>query len=157
LLVATGLFVAVGMLFAHQLVTAYAGSFATVPGKLELTVQLTRVVLPFLTMVAVAAAAMGMLNSLHPYFVPALSPAMFNVATIVGVVTLVPVMTRIGAPPIMAVAIASLAGGLGQLAIQWPSLHREGFRYRLAIDPRNPALHRVLVLMGPGTIGLAAT
>ena len=39
--------------------------------------------LPFLTLVAVAAAVMGMLNSLHHYFVPALSPAMFNIATIV--------------------------------------------------------------------------
>ena len=46
----------------------YARDFATVPGKLELTVQLTRIVLPFLTLVAVAAAMMGMLNSLHHYF-----------------------------------------------------------------------------------------
>jgi putative peptidoglycan lipid II flippase len=108
-------------------------------------------------MVAVAAAAMGMLNSLHHYFVPALSPAMFNIATIAGVLALVPVMPRIGLPPIMAVAIAALAGGLGQVAIQWPALRREGFRYRLTVDPRSPALQRVLVLMGPGTIGLAAT
>ena len=38
--------------------------------------------LPFLTLVALAAALMGMLNSLHHFFIPALSPAMFNVATI---------------------------------------------------------------------------
>ena len=37
---------------------------------------------------------MGMLNSLHHYFVPALAPAMFNVATIVGAFTLVPLMPR---------------------------------------------------------------
>ncbi|HXI26835.1 MAG TPA: murein biosynthesis integral membrane protein MurJ [Vicinamibacterales bacterium] len=157
LLVTTGALVVAGILFAHPLITLYAGSFARVPGKLELTAQLTRVVLPFLPMVAVAAAAMGMLNSLHHYFVPALAPAMFNVATIVGVVTLVPVMTAIGWPPIMAVAIAALAGGVGQLAIQWPSLRREGFRYRVLLDPSSPALRRVLMLMGPGTIGLAAT
>ena len=54
-----------------------------VPGKLELTVLLTRIMLPFLTFVALAAAVMGMLNSLHHFFIPALSPAMFNVATIV--------------------------------------------------------------------------
>jgi len=157
LLITTGVLVAAGMLFAHPLITLYAGSFARVPGKLELTAQLTRVVLPFLPMVAVAAAAMGMLNSLHHYFVPALSPAMFNVATIVGVVTLVPLMTRAGLPPIMAVAIAALAGGFGQVAIQWPSLRREGYRYQFVVDPASPALRRVLVLMGPGTIGLAAT
>jgi putative peptidoglycan lipid II flippase len=100
---------------------------------------------------------MGMRNSMHHYFVPALSPAMFNIATIAGVFALVPLMPRVGLPPIMAVAIAALAGGVGQVAIQWPALRREGFRYRLTVDPRNPALQRVLVLMGPGTIGLAAT
>jgi putative peptidoglycan lipid II flippase len=118
---------------------------------------LTRVVLPFLTLVAVAAAAMGMLNSLHHYFIPALSPAMFNVATIVGVFLLVPLMPRLGLAPIMAVAISALAGGVGQVAIQWPALRREGFRYQPRLDVRDRALRRVLILMGPGTIGLAAT
>ena len=157
LLITTGAIVIGGIVFARPLVAIYAGDFASVPGKLELTVRLTRVVLPFLTMVAVAAAAMGMLNSLHHYFVPALSPAMFNVATIVLVLVLVPLMPRFGQPPIMAVAIAALAGGLGQIAIQWPALRREGFRYQRLFDPRDPGLRRVLILMGPGTIGLAAT
>jgi putative peptidoglycan lipid II flippase len=157
LLIATGLFVVAGIVFAWPLVGLYAGDFASVPGKLELTVRLTRVMLPFLTMVAVAAAAMGMLNSLHHYFVPALSPAMFNVATIVGAFLLEPLKPRLGLPPIMAVAFAALAGGIGQIAIQWPALRREGFRYERVFDPRDPGLRRVLILMGPGTIGMAAT
>jgi putative peptidoglycan lipid II flippase len=66
-------------------------------------------------------------------------------------------MPRLGLPSIMAVAIAAVAGGFGQAAIQWPSLRREGFRYRPLLDPRDPALRRVLLLMGPGTVGLAAT
>jgi putative peptidoglycan lipid II flippase len=113
--------------------------------------------LPFLTMVAVAAAAMGMLNSLHHYFVPALSPAMFNIATIAGAFVLVPLMPSLGWPPIMAIALSALAGGFGQIAIQWPALRREGFRYQLIFDPRDESLRRVLLLMGPGAIGLAAT
>jgi putative peptidoglycan lipid II flippase len=107
--------------------------------------------------VAMAAAAMGMLNSLHHYFVPALSPAMFNMATIAGAFVLVPLMPRLGLPPIMAIAFAALAGGIGQVAIQWPSLRREGFRYERVFNPRDPGLRRVLLLTGPGTIGLAAT
>ena len=93
------------MIFAPLIVRTYAGDFAAVPGKIELTVQLTRVVLPFLVMVAIAAALMGMLNSLHHYFVPALAPATFNLATIVGAVTPAPLMPRLGWPPIMAIAI----------------------------------------------------
>ena len=157
LLITTGTLVVVGIVFARPLIEIYAGDFASVPGKLELTVTLTRVMLPFLTMVAVAAAMMGMLNSLHHYFVPALSPAMFNIAAIAGAFTLVPLMPSIGLPPIMAIAIAALIGGFGQVAIQWPPLRREGFRYRPVFDPRDAALRRTLILMGPGTIGLAAT
>ncbi|MBZ5556058.1 MAG: murein biosynthesis integral membrane protein MurJ [Acidobacteriia bacterium] len=157
LVIVTGALVVLGVVFAQPLVRMYAGDFAGVPGKLELTVQLTRVTLPFLTMVAIAAAAMGMLNSLHHYFLPALSPAMFNIATIVLGLALVPVMPALGLPRIMAIAIAALAGGLGQIALQWPSLRREGFRYAPVLDPRDPALRQVLLLMGPGAIGLAAT
>jgi putative peptidoglycan lipid II flippase len=157
LIVTTGAAVLCGIVFARPLVELYAGDFARVPGKLDLTVQLARIVLPFLTMAAVAAAAMGMLNSLHHFFVPAVSPAMFNIATIAGVFLLVPLMPRLGLPSIMAVAIAAVVGGFGQAAIQWPSLRREGFRYRAFLDLRDPALRRVLILMGPGTIGLAAT
>ena len=157
LLLVTGGLVIAGMVFAQPLVATYARDFEQVPGKLELTVQMTRVVLPFLPMVAVAAAAMGMLNSLHHYFVPALSPATFNIATIVCGLALVPLMPSVGLPRIMAIAIAALVGGAGQVAIQWPALRREGFRYRAVFDPGDPGLRQVLVLMGPGTIGLAAT
>jgi putative peptidoglycan lipid II flippase len=66
-------------------------------------------------------------------------------------------MPAFGLPPITAIAIAALVGGALQIAIQWPSLRREGFRYRPVLDLRDPGLQQVLVLMGPGTIGLAAT
>ncbi len=94
LVVVTGVIVVLAIVFAEPLVQLLAGGFAAVPGKFELTVLLTRVVSPFLLLVAVAAACMGMLNSLNVFFVPALSPAMFNVASIVAVVALVPVAQR---------------------------------------------------------------
>jgi putative peptidoglycan lipid II flippase len=157
LLVVTLTLVVVGLVVTRPLVTLFAGDYASVPGKLELTIRLTRVMLPFLATVAVATVAMGMLNSLHYYFVPALSPAMFNVAMIVCAVVLVPVMPSVGLPRIMAIAIAALLGGLGQILIQWPPLRREGFRYSPVLDPRDKALRHVMMLIAPGTVGLAAT
>ena len=157
LLVITGGLAVLGMVFAEPLVRLFAGSYSEVPGKLELTVLLTRIMLPFLMFVALAAAFMGMLNALHHFFVPAVSPAMFNVGSIVCTVGLVAVMPSFGLPPIAAVAIGVLVGGLAQWAVQWPLLRREGFRYRPALDWRDERLRNVLLLMGPGTIGLAAT
>jgi putative peptidoglycan lipid II flippase len=157
LLIVTGVIVVLGIIFAPALVRLFASEFSAVPGKLELTIYLTRIVFPFLTLVAVAAVLMGMLNSLGHFFVPALSPAMFNVAVIAMSVILIPFSSTLGVRPITIVAIATLVGGVGQLAIQWPPLLKEGFRYQAVLDVRDEGLHRVLLLMGPGTIGMAAT
>ena len=157
LLLVTGVLVVAGIIFAEPLVRLFASGFSEVPGKIELTIYLTRIVFPFLTLAAVAAVLMGMLNSLGHFFVPALSPAMFNVAIIVMSLALVPVAPSFGVHPITIVAIATLIGGVGQLAIQWPPLKREGFHYRPVLDFKDEGLHRVLLLMGPGTIGMAAT
>src|SRR5688572_8564445 len=46
LIVITALLVGLGMVFAEPLVTAFAGEYREVPGKLELTVLLTRIMLP---------------------------------------------------------------------------------------------------------------
>ena len=157
LLIVTGAIVVLGMVFADPLVRLFAAEFSDVPGKIELTIYLTRIVFPFLTLVAVAAVLMGMLNSLGHFFVPALSPAMFNVAVIAISLIFIPFSSSLGLQPITVVALGTLAGGVGQLAIQWPPLSREGFRYRLVLDLKDEGLHRVLLLMGPGTIGMAAT
>lgn len=156
LVLVTGGIAVLGMLGAGPIARAFAGSYADVPGKLELTAFLTRVMFPFLPLVAVAAAFMGMLNALHRFFVPALSPALFNVGSIVSTIALVPVMPLVGLPPIMAPAIGVLVGGVGQVVAQWPLLRKEGFRFRPVVDFSDPGLREILRLMGPGLMGLAA-
>jgi putative peptidoglycan lipid II flippase len=158
LIVVTGALVALGIVFAEPLVLTFAAErYTSDPRQLAMTVQMARIMLPALTLIALAAAFMGMLNSLHHYFIPALSPASFNVLTIVCAFVLVPFMPAFGLEPIVAIAIGTLLGGVAQLAMQWPTLRSEGFRYRLDIDWRDPGLRRMLTLMGPGTVGLAAT
>jgi len=156
LVLATLAVVAAGLIFTWPITTAFASKYAAVPGKLELTVMLTRIMFPFLTMVALAAALMGMLNSLHRFFIPAFSPAMFNVGAILCTIGLYPVMPLIGLPTIVAPAIGVLVGGMLQAGIQWPLLRAEGFRYHAGLDVRDEGLRHVMMLMGPGVIGLAA-
>ena len=158
LCIVTGILVVLGVVFASPLVRLLADdTYTSDAAQLALTADLAQVMLPTLTLIAVAAAAMGMLNALRHFFIPALSPAMFNVLSIASMLLLVPVMPALGLPPIMAVAIGALLGAVAQVVIQWPLLRREGFRYSPEIDWRDPGLRRVLLLMGPGTIGLAAT
>jgi putative peptidoglycan lipid II flippase len=156
LVVGTGVVSLAGVALAEPLVRLFAGSYAAVPGKLELTVTLARVMFPFLVLVALAVAFMGMLNALRHFFVPALSPALFNVGAIFSAVAIVPLMPWFGWPPMMGLAIGTLLGGLLQAVLQWPALRREGFRYRFEFAPRDPGVREVLWLMVPGTVGLAA-
>ena len=147
----------IGHRFARPLVTRLRGRLRAVPGKLDLTITLTRVMLPFLTLAAIAAVVMGMLNSLRHYFVPALAPAAFNVATIACALLLTPVMPAIGQPRIMAIAIAAILGGLGQIAVQWPALRARRLSVRADARPSRSGLARSRDADGPGTLGLAAT
>jgi putative peptidoglycan lipid II flippase len=177
LLVVTAVLVVIGIVFAAPLTNAIASGhmvegilefigvarqaavplgFTAVQGKLELTTQLTQIMMPFLTTIAVAVAVMGMLNALHRFFVPALSPAMFNVVAIASAFVLVPLMPSFGLPRIAGMAIGTVLGGIAQIAVQWPILRKEGFRYRPILDFRDPGVREILRLMGPGTLGLAA-
>lgn len=156
LLLFSGAVVVAGILFSEPLVGLYADGFRGVPGKLELTIRLTRIMFPFLAMVATAAVMMAMLNALHRFFIPALSPAMFNIATIICAIVAVPLSPHLGIEPIVAIAVATLIGGVGQILVQWPALRREGFRYHPVLDTRDPWLLEIRRLMIPGIAGLAA-
>ncbi len=148
---------AAGWIFAPPLVRLFAGGFERIPGKLELTVTLTRIMLPFLPMVALAAVEMGMLNARGRFGVPALSPTLLNLGMVFGGLAFIPLMHRIGEPAILAMAIGVLLGGALQFGTQTPSLHRLGFRLRPEFPRRDPGVQRVASLMLPATVGLAAT
>ncbi len=166
LFVTVSLIAALGVLFAPELVTLYAGAFKQVPGKFELTVSMTRVMFPFFPLVALAAAFMGILNACGVFFLPAFSSALFNVASVAVGVLAATVLFKHGQEweiqPIEGMAFGVLIGGAVQAFCQLPALYRAGYRWyrREAGDPvwhRDPALKRMLWMMVPGTVGLAAT
>jgi len=157
LLLVTGVLVVLGITFAGPITWLFADDkFIARPGAYDLTVQVTRVNMPFLMLIAVAAALMGMLNALRKFFIPATSPAMFNVVFVVATVVCYKLFPLFGIPQIMALSAGMLGGGVAQVIAQWPALRREGYRHRWILNFRDPVLREVLVLMGPGTIGVAA-
>src|SRR5687768_5195253 len=69
---------------AAAIVEMLAPGFFEVPGKADLTIALTRIMIPFLLLIALAAQAMGILNALNRFGLPALASAFFNVGSIAG-------------------------------------------------------------------------
>lgn len=160
---------ALGILFAEQLVSLYASAFKNIPGKYELTVQMTRILFPFFPLVAIAAAFMGILNACGVFFIPAFSSALFNLSSVffgvVFVKIVLPWMTSATGwtmAPIEGMALGVLVGGAVQALCQLPALYRVGYRWQKKDSGapswfQDPALKRMLWMMIPGTIGLAAT
>ena len=147
--------VLLGMPLAPLVVSALAPGYEQVPGKTEMTVLLTRVMLPFLPLVSLAAIAMGMLNAEQRYGAPALAPALFNIVAIGWAVGL----WLLGFGPrevAIGWAVGTLLGGFAQFAGQLPDLLRLGYRFRPEWAPADAHIRAVLALMGPATLGLAA-
>jgi putative peptidoglycan lipid II flippase len=156
-----------GMIYAHEFVALMlpgegfdtplppdqSFGFAT---KRELTVFLTRLMLPFLPLVSLAAVAMGVLNTKERFGIPALSSAFFNVGSMtVGLVGYF-LGPRMGFHPVAGMAVGVLFGGLLQWIIQVPQMRAVGYRWTPEVSLTDPGVRQIGRLMGPAMIGIAA-
>lgn len=80
LLLLGGFAVLIGILAAPWLVRALALGFD--PAERQLAVDLTRSMFPYLLIVSLSALAMGVLNSMNCFFIPAIAPAVSNITFI---------------------------------------------------------------------------
>jgi len=121
------------------------------------TVFLTRMMFPFLIFISLAAFFQGILNSLRVFAPSGFAPILLNVITILCAFGLSPYMKN----PARAMATGILIGGFMEAAIQLPFIlrHKSGMRFfftglKKAID--NPGTRKILRLIGPTIIGMAA-
>jgi putative peptidoglycan lipid II flippase len=145
------------MIFAPELISLFAPSFTKDPEKFILTVNLTRIMAPFLTCVSLAALFMGVLNSLKVFFVPALAPASYNVMSILSMLALSGVLAANGYHPIYSLGIGALLGGFMQAAVQVPLIYKHGLRPMWPKTFWTTRSTKVFKLLGPGLFGFAAT
>ena len=99
LLVLLGSFAVILLLFPNGFVYLVATGFVEVPGKVEVTSTLVKILSPFLLLVALASVAMSVLNTLNRFFLPSLAPAFFNLAVILAGLFLVPCSRDEGSYP----------------------------------------------------------
>lgn len=157
IVIVVGAMCLLGILFTPQLVTLIAPGFLQDPQKFALTVQMTRIMFPFLLLVALAAQAMGILNACNQFAVPSTASTMFNIGSLTSGLFIGLILgPYLGIPEIHGMAWGVVIGGALQLLWQVPSLRRAGFRFRTAFDWSDPGLRRILWLMGPAILGNAA-
>ncbi len=141
--------VVLGVIFSPFLVKVIAFGFKDIQGKMELTILLTRIMFPYIFLVSLAALAMAILNSFHKFFVPALTPVLYNVA----VITAAAVFAAHSREPAFVFAGGVVVGGALQLGFQIPFLLKKGMVFKPMLSLRHPAVRKVVKLMIPGIFG----
>ena len=156
----------VGILIAPYVIPFLARGFP--PEKAALAVTLTQIMFPFILLVALAALAMGVLNTKGRFGIPASASTAFNICSIlfgIGLAYLLSgggweqVLDKNTIPSsaaqwaIVGMAIGTLIGGAAQLAIQIPSLLKVGFRFSPLLSFTDPGVERIMRLKGPAIIG----
>jgi putative peptidoglycan lipid II flippase len=150
------LLTALGVLVAPYLIKFFAPGFD--PAKAALTVTLARIMYPFILLVSLAALAMGMLNARKVFGVPAMASSFFNLGSIVGGAALGWWFDpHFGPDALKGLALGTLIGGAMQLAVQLPSLHKVGFRFRPDFSWNDAGVKTILGLMGPAIIAASST
>ncbi len=136
-----------GILFAPYVVriVAWGWSYKAEHDKYVLSVTLTRIMFPYLLFIGLAALAMGMLNSLRSFLMPALSPVMLNVT----IITAAALSLRFMADPILGVAFGVVLGGICQVLIQVPGLQKQNMMVRFQMEPTHPGVIKMGRLVLP--------
>ncbi len=143
LAVCTGL----GILFAPSVVkiVAWGWAYKAEHDKYVLGVTLTRIMFPYLLFIGLTALAMGMLNSLRSFLMPALSPVMLNVVVIIAAIFSI----QFTANPILGVAIGVVLGGMCQFLMQVPGLKKQNMMVRPHLEPTHPGVKKISRLVMP--------
>ena len=122
-----------GVIAAPIMVWALASGFNRQPHSFEAAVLMTRWMFPYIGFMSLVALSAGVLNTWKRFAVPASTPVLLNLSMIGAAWLGAPWFESLGIEPIYAMAGGVMLGGLLQLAVQLPALHRLGLFPRVGL------------------------
>ncbi len=140
-----------GVIAAPAVVYISAPGFADDSAKFNITIDLLRIIFPYIFFISLVSLAGGILNTYSKFSVPAFTPSLLNISFIVGALFFAPYFN----PPIKVLAWAVLMGGVLQLAFQVPFLMKIGMLPRYRLNLHDEGVWRILKLMGPAVFGVS--
>lgn len=136
------------VIFAPQLISIITPGFSE--DKKELVVILTRIMFLSPIILGTSNIISSVLQVFRRFFITSLSPIMYNLGIIIGIVFFVPKLGIVG------LAWGVVLGAILHLLIQISVLLKVGFKYYNIFDISDPGLRRMIKLTIPRSIGLAA-
>ena len=148
-------FTALCMIVMPGIVWLLAREYASVPGKFELSVFLSRLTFPYLGLVSLVAMLSGLLNARSRFGPGAAAPILLNVCLILGI--LIGNHWRGSSNNdvlvVYALATAVALSGVVQLAYMAWETRRAGVRLKVTVPRLTPEVRKLGVLILPATFG----
>ncbi len=142
-----------GVLIAPALVFLTASGLH--PQAFDAAVWMTRLMFPYAGLISLVALSAGILNTWKHFTISSLTPALLNLSIITSAI----VLHRVMHPPIYALAVGVMVGGILQLALQWPALKRYAVLPRIHLNFlaawRSPGVGRVVKQMLPASMAVS--
>ncbi|MFN0056696.1 MAG: murein biosynthesis integral membrane protein MurJ [Planctomycetales bacterium] len=149
-----GLFLSVLVLLA-ELLLAILGVWWIDDPHTQLLVRLTGVMLPYAILICLAAQVTAVLHALGHFRWPALVPVALNVLWISSIWLVDPWFEPDRVAQAYALAVCVVVAGWCQLLLQWPTLHRLGFRLHADWRASWPRVREIFLAMLPVIFGLS--
>lgn len=146
-----GIITVAGIVFAPFLIHILAPGFKFRPETFGLSVSLTRIMFPALIFMALSGIVMGVLNSYNKFFVPSISPVVWNFVIIGSI------MIFSGEIGIFALAVGLVVATVIQFLMQLPDVGSDLKLYRFRIVLSHPGVQEFLKLIVPIVASAATT
>lgn len=142
----------IGMYFSEELIYLFAPGFIEDSDKFNLASQMLFITFPYLLFVSLIAMCAGIFNSHDRFILSGITPVFLNLSLIVFTIF----GSSLFVIPIISLSYGVLVGGLVQLLIQLPLMHKLGFLKMPKINFSNSGSMKIVKLMGPAILGTAA-
>lgn len=146
-----------GILVTPLIVEVVGIGFKDNPEQFQLTKDLTRLIFPYMGLVGLCALSMGILNHKRVFGWPASASIFFN-ATWISIMVIYGELIKIekAFDMVYVVAVCIVIAGVVQWVCLWPALLSTGISLKPIFDFKDPEVLRVLKLLGPAIISVAA-
>ncbi len=142
----------IGLIYTRDIVQLMAGeeAYMSVPGKFDLTVQMTQIMFVFVIFICLYAYFVAVLNALKKFTLAAFAPVVFNLAMIAS--TLMPMAMPSFSNATLAWGV--VVGGFLQMAVLIPAFNKMGFMPKFTLNFWSPTVGVVFRKMVPGLLSL---
>lgn len=143
--------VIVAEIFAPVIIMIFAPGFYHDPTRFHVTVDLLRIMFPYLLLIVLTAFSGAILNTCGVFAAPAFTPSLLNLVLISVALWWAPHTSQ----PIYILSVGVILGGLSQLLIQFPFLRRVQLTPRLKLSFQHEGTLRVMKRMLPALFGVS--